>query len=71
MLPAYRRSRALSSWVRGIIHFEPDWTAKFVALRRPSPLEDQLVGSLDRAMWPAMVRLTELERRADGRHGEA
>ena len=71
VLPAYRRSRALSSRVRGIIHFEPDWTARFVALRRPSPLEDQLVGSLDRAMWPAMVRLTELERRADGRHGEA
>ncbi|MFD5282098.1 transferase [Streptomyces rubrogriseus] len=73
VLPAYRRSRALSSRVRGIIHFEPDWTARYVALRRPSPLEDQLVGSLDRAMWPAMVRLTELEleRRADGRHGEA
>ncbi|MEU4982525.1 transferase [Streptomyces sp. NPDC021969] len=73
VLPAYKRGRALSSRVRGIIHFEPDWTAQFVALRRPSPLEDQLVGSLDRAMWPAMVRLTELEleRRADGRHGEA
>ncbi|MFE9505107.1 transferase [Streptomyces anthocyanicus] len=73
VLPAYRRSRALSSRVRGIIHFEPDWTARFVALRRPPPLEDPLVGSLDRAMWPAMVRLTELEleRRADGRRGEA
>jgi hypothetical protein len=75
VLPPYRRSRALSSRVRGVIHFGPDWTAEFVALRRPAPLEDQLVGSLDRAMWPAMVRLTELEleleRRADGRHGEA
>ncbi|MFD5052833.1 transferase [Streptomyces tendae] len=76
VLPPYRRSRALSSRVRGLVHFGPDWAAEFVALRRPSsPLEDQLVGSLDRAVWPAMVRLTELEleleRRADGRHTEA
>ncbi|WP_104633573.1 transferase [Streptomyces sp. MH60] len=67
VLPAYRPGRALSSRVRGVIHFGPDWTAEFTALRRPSPLEDQLVGSLDRAVWPAMVRLTALERRADGR----
>ncbi|WP_399887147.1 transferase [Streptomyces sp. BBFR51] len=66
-LPAYRRGRLLSSRVRGLVHFTPDWEAEFVALKRPSPLEDQLMGSLDRALWPVMERLTALERGADGR----
>jgi hypothetical protein len=65
-LPAYERSRALTSRVRGVIHFGPGWEAEFAPLRRPSPLEDQLIGSLDRALWPAMVRLTEHESRAGG-----
>lgn len=63
-LPAYERSRALTSRVRGVISFGPGWEAEFTPLRRPSPLEDQLMGSLDRALWPAMVRLTEHECRA-------
>jgi hypothetical protein len=68
-LPPYERSRALTSRVRGVVYFRPGRQAEFAALQRPSLVEDQLVGSLDRALWPAMEQLTERDRRTGGTYG--
>lgn len=39
------------------------------ASRTPPLLEKQLMGALDRSMWPAVVRLTDYELRTGKRHG--
>jgi hypothetical protein len=62
-LPEYVRSHVLSPRIQGLIYFKPGWKSEFVPLERPSLLEDQLMGALDRSMWPAMIQLTDYEQR--------
>lgn len=68
-LPNYARSGVISSRIHGLIYFKPDWKSEFVPLERPSLLEDQLMGALDRSMWPAMVQLTDYEQQTGRTHG--
>ncbi|CAI7979048.1 putative transferase [Frankia sp. Hr75.2] len=63
-LPGYAQSRILSPRIRGLIYFRSDWTSEFVPLERPSLIEDQLLGALDKAMWPVVTQLTDCELRA-------
>lgn len=63
-LPRYAQSRILSPRIRGLIYFRSDWTSEFVPLERPSLIEDQLLGALDKAMWPVVTQLTDCELRA-------
>ncbi|HEY6739927.1 MAG TPA: hypothetical protein VI076_13870, partial [Actinopolymorphaceae bacterium] len=67
-LPAYSPGGTFSSHIRGLIHFKPDWKAEFIPLERPSILEDQLMGALDRSLWPVMLQLTEHEERTGKTH---
>lgn len=68
-LPDYVPSRAVSPRIRGLVYFTPGWKSEFVSLDRPTLFEDQLMGALDRGMWPAMVQLTDYELRTSKTHG--
>ncbi len=61
VLPDYVNGRRARTTIKGIIHFTADWQPEFVPLTRPPFLEDQLMGALDRALWSAMLNLTEHE----------
>lgn len=68
-LPDYTDGPVLASRIRGLIYFTPDWKAVFAPLERPPRHENQLMGSLDRTMWPAAVQLTTYEQQTGKRHG--
>jgi hypothetical protein len=68
-LPDYTEGPVVASRIRGLIYFTPAWDAVFVRLERPPLLENQLMGALDRSMWPAAVQLTEYELRTGKNYG--
>jgi hypothetical protein len=68
-LPDYVGTQMISSRIQGLIYFAAGWEPVFVRLKRPPALEDQLIGALDRGMWPAMVQLTDYERRTSATYG--
>lgn len=68
-LPDYGGSWMISSRIQGLIYFAAGWEPVFVRLERPPVLEDQLIGALDRGMWPTMVQLTDYERRTGATYG--
>lgn len=68
-LPDYVGNQMISSRIQGLIYFAAGWEPVFVRLERPPVLEDQLIGALDRGMWPAMVQLTDYERRTGATYG--
>jgi hypothetical protein len=68
-LPDHAGRRMVTSRIRGLIYFTPRWTAVFAPLERPPILENQLMGALDRSMWPAAVQLTDYELQTGKRHG--
>lgn len=60
-LPDYAGGPVVASRIRGLIYFTPEWQAVFAPLERPPLLENQLMGALDRSMWPVAVQLTDYE----------
>ncbi|MEV0700100.1 hypothetical protein AB0I53_19635 [Saccharopolyspora sp. NPDC050389] len=67
-LPDYAGSPVVATRIRGLIYFTPAWKAVFAPLERPPRLENQLLGALDRSMWPVAVQLTGYEQRTGKRH---
>ncbi len=63
-LPDYVAGERFNSRIKGLIYFTPDWQAKFVPFERPPRIEEKLMGAVDRAMWPAVLQLTQLEDRS-------